>query len=212
MGAPAIQLTAITNFSHKLLDRSHAKVSRASSHKAMEYHWEFHLPEHFEEGAAKKYGYHRRTSSIHVRSDFQLQHGLATQGRERAHVAYATFKKIVGLEPMVWSGETRGMVTSVYFRKITTHKERGGKLEVKTPSYITSRLNPRPSGDPVWSRGRQMQLEALKRAAELEAMTQGEIDKLQKVWRAEYLEITQNPSHPLHKEIVHFRRRARRRK
>jgi len=210
MSSPKIQLTAITNFSHKLLPRSHAKVSRAASFAAMNYHWQHHLPRHFENDAPKRYGYHRRTSSLNVSQAFLKRNGLADTRRGR--VAYETFKRLQNLKPLTWSGQTRGMVTNPFFRKITTHKERGGKLEVKTPAYVSSRLKPRPSGESVWSRGRQMAVEALKRAAEMEAMTAKEIDTLQKVWRAEYIDITKNPAHPLHKEIVQFRRRARRRK
>lgn len=209
MGSPKIQLTAITNFSHRLLPRSHAKVSRAASFKAMDHHWEHHLPEHFEADAPTRYGYHRRRSSISVSQAFLKRNGMT--GSSRGRIAYETFKKIQGLKPLEWSGETRNMVTNPFFRKITTHKERGGKLEVKTPAYVSSRLKQRPAGEPVWSRGRQMAVEALKRAAELEAMTRTEIITLQRVWRAEYLAITNDKSHPLHSEIVNFRRRARRR-
>jgi hypothetical protein len=214
-GAGSISITARSNFNPNLMVRSHNAASNNANRVAMTYHAQKHIPEHFKAGAGRKYGYRRRTSSINLgflaRSNpgaYSRVKRLASKGGDRFFVlgAYKDVKSVLGRPPVVWSGETREMATNASNQKVTATATRG-RLRIRTPSYIASRLKRGKTG-----KARQSQREALKRAAELEAMTAGEIRKLRKVFGDEYVAI-QKPNHPLHAKLgIKFRQRARRRK
>lgn len=213
--AGSITIKTRTNFNPNLMVRSHNAASNNANRVAMTYHAEKHIPEHFKAGAGRKYGYRRRTSSINLgflarqnRAAYDRVTKLAAKNGDRffRRGAYKDVKAILGRAPLVWSGETREMALNENNQKVTATATRG-RLRIRTPSYIASRLKRGKTG-----KARQSQREALKRAAELEAMTAGEIRKLRKVFGDEYVAI-QKPNHPLHAKLgIKFRQRARRRK
>lgn len=200
------------NFNPRLLPRSHKRVTRYVNRFVMDHHWRENLPDHFEPGAGRKYGYARRTSVISLRFLRRTNRGAydrirklkGKDGKPTSRGFYKDVKKALDLNPLEFSGDTRRMVTNVTNRKITSTANRG-RLTVRTPNYVASRLKSGKGG-----RARQMQREALKRAAELEAMTPREIITLRKVFGDEYAEVQRNPSHPQHGLVV-YRQRARRR-
>lgn len=201
------------NFNPNLLPRVHNRIVRHCNRVVMEYHAENHLEEHFKPGAGRKYGYSQRRSVISLKflarenpSAFQSVRKLkGPNGKPTSRGFYKDVKAALGLDPLVFTGRTRSMVTSKNNWKITSTPKRG-KLVVRTPNYVASRLRSGKQG-----RARQMQREALKRSAELEVMTVGEIQKLQRVFRDEYLAV-QRPDHPMHAKLkITFRQRSRRR-
>lgn len=202
------------NFNPNLLTRSHNKVCNHSNRVVMAYHWEQHLPEHFKQGAGRKYGYRARRSTISLKFLYRSNRSAydrirkltGKDGKPSARGFYKDVKAALGLDPLEWSGQTRRMVENPINRTITATAKRG-RLRVRTPNYVASRLKAGKQG-----RARQMQAQALERAAELEVMTAGEIRKLQKVFRDEYVAV-QKVGHPKHASLnLTFRQRSRRRK
>ena len=203
-----------TNFNPKLLTRSHNKASNNANRVSMQYHADKHIPGHFKPGAGKKYGYRQRRSVISLgflarqnRSAYDRVKKLAGKNGDRfiSRGAYKDVKSILGRPPLVWSGETQRMVNSASNQKVTATATRG-RLKIRTPSYVASRLKAGKSG-----KARQMQRQALQRAAELEAITAGEIRKLRKVYGDEYVAV-QKPTHPKFASLgITFRQRSRRR-
>jgi len=212
-GAPQIRLRTFANFQHKLMPRSHKAVSRVANRKAMEYHWEKHLPEHTQAGAGTRYGYKQRRSVIGIgwlqRTDatsYARIRKLTMRGRVTNLAAYKDVKSALGLRPLVWSGDTERRLKNPINRKITS-TPKGGRLQVRLGSYATTRLDPRAFRD---GRPTQKQRQARERAAEIEALTVGEIRTLRKVFKAEYLDIVNNEANPNH-GLVALRQRAKRR-
>jgi hypothetical protein len=208
-----VTFKARPNYDPDLLPRVHKRIVRHCNQVVMEYHAENHLEEHFKPGAGRKYGYAQRRSVISLKFLYRENRAAydkitklkGKDGKPTSRGFYKDVKAALGLDPLVFTGRTREMVTSRRNWKITATPARG-KLVVRTPNYVASRLKSGKQG-----RARQMQREALKRAAELEVMTVGEIQKLQRVFRDEYLAV-QRPDHPMHAKLkITFRQRSRRR-
>jgi hypothetical protein len=210
-----ITIKTRTNFNPKLLTRSHNKASNNANRVAMQYHADKHIPEHFKPGAGKKYGYSQRRAVISLgwlarqnRSAYDRVKKLknADGSRFLQQGFYKDVKSILGRPPLVWSGETQRMVTSSSNQKVTATATRG-RLKIRTPSYVASRIDKRNKS----GKARQMQRQALIRTAELEAITAGEIRKLRKVYGDEYVAV-QKPTHPKFASLgIKFRQRSRRR-
>ena len=208
-----VTFKARPNFNPDLLPRVHNRIVRHCNRVVMEYHAENHLEDHFKAGAGRKYGYSPRRSVISLKFLYRENRSAydkvtklkGKDGKPSSRGFYKDVKAALGLDPLVFTGRTRSMVTSKNNWTITSTPKRG-KLVVRTPNYVASRLKAGKQG-----RARQMQREALKRAAELEVMTVGEIQKLQRVFRDEYLAV-QRPEHPEHQRLkITFRQRSRRR-
>ena len=200
----------ITNFNTQLTVRSHGKVSREVNRFVMDYHWAKHLPNHFKPGAGRRYGYRRRTSIISIGWMRKSKPLLFAQvslkrndGKPSGRARYSILKKALGRGPLVWSGETKMRTERKAFRKITATQKRG-RLIITTPPWLTSRIR-RSDGQPM----RQRQMQALERQAELEVMTEAEINTLGRQYRDEYLAIQNNPTHR-HHGLVRMRTRRRR--
>jgi hypothetical protein len=207
-------ISTSANFNPQLMDGAHKRISNHCNRVVMAYHWEHHLPDHFKEGAGRKYGYKARRSSISLKFLYRTNRSAydrirkltGKNGKPTARGFYKDVKAALGLDPLEWSGQTRRMIENPINRTITATATRG-RLRVRTPNYVASRLKSGKQG-----RARQMQAQALERAAELEVMTAGEIRKLQKVFGDEYVAV-QKVSHPKHAALkITFRQRARRRK
>lgn len=210
MGIPITVARMITNFNTKLTVRSHGKVSREVNKFVMDYHWRVHIPQHFKPGAGRRYGYRRRTSIISIgwmRKSKPLLYASITKlsydGKPSSRARYTHVKKVLGRGPLVWSGETKLRTERKAFRAITATQKRG-RLTITTPPWLTSRIR-RTDGQPV----RQMQMQALERQAELEVMTEAELNTLGRQYRDEYLAIQTNPTHRHHGLVV-MRTRKRR--
>jgi len=211
MSVPIVTATPRLNFKSKLLPRSHKAVSRACNAYVMRVHADKHLDEHFKRGAGRKYGYSQRRSSVTLSflrqanpAAYATIKRLSFRGKTTNRGLYKDVKAALGLGPLEFTGRTREMVLNKFNQNITSTPKRG-RLEVKTPAYVTSRIRIR--GQAI----RQKQMQALQRKAELEAITEGELRSLRKAWRGEYLNIQNNPSHPEHKHVA-FRQRRKRRK
>jgi hypothetical protein len=213
--AGGIRITTRTNFNPKLMTRSHNAASNNANRVAMQFHADNHLKEHFKPGAGRRYGYPQRRSVINLGFLARQNRGAYNRVKKLggkngdtffSRGAYKDVKHILGRPPLVWSGKTREMVLNPANQKVTATATRG-RLKVRTPSFVASRLRANKSG-----RARQMQREALQRGAELESMTAGEIRTLRKVYGDEYVAI-QKTNHPLHAKLgIKFRQRSRRRK
>jgi hypothetical protein len=213
-GTGGVTFKTRTNFNPDLMVRSHNKASNNANRVTMQYHADEHIPEHFKPGAGRKYGYKQRRSVISLGFLFRQNRAAYDRVKKLAGKNGDTFikrglykdvKSLLGRNPLVWSGETRQMATNSANQKVTATATRG-RLRIKTPSYVASRLKAGKSG-----KARQMQRQALERAAEMEAMTAGEIRTLRKVFRDEYVAV-QKPSHPKFATLgIKFRQRARRR-
>jgi len=209
-----ITIKTRTNFNPNLMVRSHNKAANNANRVAMQYHADHHIETHFEQGAGRRYGYKHRRSVINL--GFLARQNRAAYDRVKklggengdtffSRGAYKDVKAILNRNPLVWTGKTRDMVLNPANQKITATATRG-RLKIRTPSYVASRLKAGKTG-----KGRQMQRQALERAAELESMTPGEIRRLRKVFGDEYVAV-QKPNHPkFHTLGIKFRQRARRR-
>lgn len=211
MASPITIVSMVTDFSEKLLVRSHKQISNKVNRFVMDYHWKEHIPLHFKAGAGNRYGYSRRDSVISVgwlkRSKPMIYSRiprLTFEGRQTNLAKYKDVRNALGGGPLKWTGESEVRATSLAFRKITATSNRG-RLQIFMPPYITSRVRLR-DGQPM----RQKQMQALERMAEIEVMTNGEITTLARQWRDEYVRIQTDASHP-HHGLVRFRRRRRRR-
>lgn len=214
MSTPHIRMRMLQNFEHRLLKRSFNQVSREASRKALEHHAEVNIPRHFEANAPRRYGYSRRTSFVSI-SALNLPESTKASLRIKyrgSRIPYTHAKKRLGLSPMKWSGETQRMTSNPFFRKITYTSTKGGKLTIRMPAYITSRIRVRRISFLDQVKGKtyqptQQQEEAIRRASEMEAITPKEVSDLQQIWRREFLAINNNPSHPKH-HLVKLRQRA----
>ena len=203
-----------TNFNPNLMVRSHNKASNNANRVTMQHHADNHIKTHFETGAGRKYGYKQRRSVISLgflyrqnRAAYDKVKKLSGKNGDTfiKRGAYKDVKALLGRPPLVWTGKTKEMVLNPANQKVTATATRG-RLKIRTPSYVASRLKAGKSG-----RARQQQRQALQRAAELESMTAGEIRRLRKVFGDEYVAV-QKPSHPKFASLgIKFRQRKRRR-
>lgn len=207
MVSPTVSVARYQNFSDRLLPRSHKAVARATNRHIMWFHHREHMPKHFERGAGTRYGYARRTSTVSARridAAIKKQLTILKAGRNKGRVFYKDLKAALGLAPLVFTGETRSMVLAPALTQVRATSNRG-RLVMKSPEYVASRFRKANPNQRV----KQAQQEALKRSAELEAITSGEISALLAEFRREYVDIMQNAANPNHHLAV-FRQRRRR--
>lgn len=207
MGIPTVSVRRYQNFSDRLLPRSHKAVANATNRVVMWFHHREHMPKHFEQGAGARYGYARRTSTVSARridAAIKKQLTILKSGSAAGRVFYKDLKAALGLNPLVFTGETRSMVLSTAMTQVRATSNRG-RLIMKSPPYVASRFKKQNPNQRV----KQAQQEALKRSAELEAITSGEVAALLAEYRREYVDVMQNPANPNHHLAV-FRQRRRR--
>lgn len=211
---PGMVFRVTSTFNPKLLVAAHKRVANHCNRHTMEYHGRVHLPDHFKPGAGQKYGYKPRRSVIGLKFLYRTNRAAydkvkklkGPNGRTQNRGLYKDVKAASGLDPLEWSGQTRRMVTNPFNRKVTATSTRG-RLVVRTPNYVSSRLKSNKGG-----KARQMQAQALERSAELEVMTAGEIRTLRKVFGDEYV-AAQKPGHPKAAQLkIQLRQRSRRKR
>ncbi len=212
----------------KVKPRVHSAVMRECNRRVMQEHARLHMPKHFEPGADKRYGYGIRWSNLNLAflysnnrsaydrvpkiTRYQQDHKTKVwSGQETPRAMYQDVKDVLGYAPLVWSGALKQQVTNPA-NQVVRGTQYGSSLTIKTPVYATSRIRLRNG-----KRATQMQREALRRAAELQAITEGEQRTLRAIFRREYLKIMSNPNDPAHTFLSMFngdtlRQRAARKK
>jgi len=195
----------------RVLPRVHAAVVRECNRRAMQHHAAVDLPRHFETGAGTRYGYAQRRSTINLAWLYRTDRAAwervpkiqATRlsadkkrwektGKLLNKARYRDVKAVLGMQPLVWSGQFRSMVLNPSNQKITATQNRS-RLMLKTPPWVSSRIR-RDKGEPA----KQMQLEALERHAEMQAITPGELRSIRAGFKRDYLEIMNDPTNPRH--------------
>lgn len=193
----------------KVKPRVHAAVMKECNRRVMLEHARLNVPRHFEPDAAKRYGYGDRLSTVNLaflyrtnRSAYDRVPKITKRLKdsktgewgltEIARAMYRDVKDVLNYSPLVWSGALRKQVTNPA-NQVVRGTQYGSSLTIKTPVYATSRIKLK-SG----KRATQMQKEALRRAAELQAITEGEQRTLRAIFRREYLKIMSNPNDPAH--------------
>lgn len=206
---PVLGATVDYSMAPKVKPRVHAAVLKECNKRVMQEHARLHIPRHFEAGADKRYGYRSRLSTVGLA--FIYRNNRAAYDRipkisknrldsktgnvslfQTAKAMYQDVKNVLGYGPLVWSGALKQQVTNPA-NQVVRGTQYGSSLTIKTPVYATSRIKLK-SG----KRATQMQKEALRRAAELQAITEGEQRTLRAIFRREYLKIMSNPNDPAH--------------
>lgn len=194
----------------KVLPRVHAAVLRECNRRTMLVHARENIPRHFDADASRRYGYGDRRSTINLawlyRSDpatwtrvpkiqrkgFNRETGEWALGKLQNRAYYDNVKSTLGLGPLQWSGLLKKTALNPINRTIRATQNRS-TLRIRTPVYATSRIR-QMDGQPMT----QMQKESLRRSAELQAITQGELRGLRASFKREYLAIMRDPANPKH--------------
>lgn len=198
----------------RVLPRVHSAVLRECNRRAMVLHAKQDLPRHFEDGAGTRYGYEQRRSTLNLawlyrtdRASYDRVNKLKRRGKTINRGFYAQVKAVLGLKPLEWSGQLRRQVLAPINQVIRATPSRS-TLRIKTPVYATSRIRLADGGLAT-----QMQSEALRRSAELQAITPGELRAIRADFKRNYLEVMRDPTNPRHTFLaghgVILRRRAR---
>lgn len=200
----------------RVLSRVHAAVVRECNRRAMQQHAQDHIKLHFEPDAGTRYRYEQRRSTINLaflwrtdRAAWQRVPKLQRMQRgkdgrwERTGstinmARYRDVKIALGYGQLVWSGALKRSVLNPAMQKITATQHRS-TLYLKTPPWVTSRIR-RDKGEPA----KQMQLEALQRHAELQAITPGELRSIRAGFKRNYLDIMSDPANPRHAFLSGF--------
>ena len=176
----------------RLYTRDHNRFVRNAYIEAAKYHHANHIPNHFKPGAIERYGYKPRTSMANA-GIFERVGLFPVSPGERRNAPYQQFKDKLGLPPNVLSGALRQMTGLQY--KITATSTKGAKLTMPTPDYAggsTGRIRPKAGQD----RPTTQQYNILARQAELEAITQRELDKLAEIIEERYTNLANTPGVP----------------
>lgn len=138
----------------RLYGRDHSTFMRETFGDAARLHHEQHIPRHFMEFAAAKYGYAPRRSVVRK-----------GKGRDRAgRLTYQEWKDGRGLPPLVLTGATRAMVTG---SRTITKTQKGAKLKLSLPFSKTGRFR---IADGVFGGLTVHQQEVIARIAEISAI------------------------------------------
>lgn len=157
---PSFNITVITP-DPRLFSREHNKILRAVNVKAADYHHRIHMPDHFKMLGYQKYGISRRSSAYNKRKQKKYNHTL----------------------PLVFTGFTRQLVLSQRRIRATP---KGAKLEMRAAFKGGSgRIRWRSD---MTKKQVSSAMEAIKRKAELEAISQSEVEKLAELRLKWYVE------------------------
>ncbi len=180
MAIPITTITVTMPRDPSLFAAEHNRFSRAANIAAAEFHWQKHIPRHFEAFAAAKYGYWKRTNRYLKRK-----------------------RHIVGNEPdNVFSGRTRRTITTT--PPIIRATPRISRLIMKLPISGTGRVLDDAAAARLFKAGirktkgftnRQAnsQIQVMHRVAELQVVSADEARKLALVRADEYTRLASQP-------------------
>ena len=164
-----------------LFTRDHNRFAREANGAAALYHWQRHIPRHFQGFAAAKYGYNKRTAKYRARKI-----------------------KLVGAKPdMVFSGRSQRMMTRNAPQIRKTPK--GATLIMRLPiDGGTGKILDAEAAERLYRAGKRKhrgfterqvnsQIQIMRRVAEMEAVSADEIRTLAEVRATTYTRLANEP-------------------
>lgn len=180
-GIPIMTVTVTLPRDPALFQRDHNRFSRAANVLAARYHFQKHIPRHFQGFAAAKYGYRKRTSKYKQRKI-----------------------KLVGAKPdMVFSGRSQRVITGTAPKIQATPK--GSRLIMRLPiDGGTGKILDAAAAQRLFAAGKRKtatftkrqvnsQIEIMRRVKEMEAVSPDEARALAEVRAAEYVRLANEP-------------------
>lgn len=178
---PIMTVTVTLPRDPALFVRDHNRFSRAANVLAAQYHWQKHIPRHFQSFAAAKYGYQQRSGKYRKRKI-----------------------KLVGNQPdMVFSGRSRRMMTGTQPTIRATPK--GSTLIMRLPiDGGTGKILDAAAAARLFAAGKRShkgftqrqvnsQVQIVRRVAEMQAVSADEIRTLAEVRATEYVRLANQP-------------------
>lgn len=189
VGLPSTAVGLIFDADPRLKVRDHARFMRNAFTAGAEFHFEHHVPWHFENFAGPKYGYFPRSRAYNARKLKQVGHnrpleftGASKRMATGSHVPIQATPKgaTLTVRLAITGGSGRVLDAAAAARLFAAGKR-------KTATFTQRQING--------------QAQALRRVAEMEAITQDEINAVGRVMEQSYIDQANGPNVEYRKRI-----------